>query len=121
MGREQFIKNVRGHYLDKDKEKAVSLNNEIKSYINQLKTDVNLSAKYNGLLFSAVHSSIEVKHRKLTFQLNENEIEIIKSDSNEERLLDKIIVENEIAKCKHGEFTVDEIDKYITECFNDLF
>lgn len=121
MGREQFVENVRDYYFDKDKEKAVTLFDEIKIYIYKLREDVNLNAKYEGLNFSGLQTFIEVKHRKLKFNLEENEIEIRKIDNEENRLLDKIVIENEVPKCKHGEFTVDEIDKYITECFNDLF
>ncbi len=124
MDKKELGRKITELFRDVDKEVATKTLSEINEYLsNFYRENIQLNAMYDDIRLSSSQVEIEfvVKHITLHLKLDETIIEVQKNVDGAITKIDKIVVENENVSCKHGEFTLNEIDNYLVDCFQGLF
>ncbi|MCM2983848.1 hypothetical protein M3599_23420 [Niallia circulans] len=125
MDRKELGRRIAERVRNMDNEAAQKTISDIIIYISDFYSrDIALEGHYKEVELS--HSGymciLRVFDTTLKFNLNDdNKIKVTKEVNNQVTKIDEIIIENGKAHTEQGEFSVEIIDKYLIECFKNVF
>ncbi|MEI3596914.1 MULTISPECIES: hypothetical protein [unclassified Oceanobacillus] len=123
MDKEELGRKISERVRNKDSELAQKTISEIITYVsNFYSNDIALEGHYEEVQISssAYKCNLKVFDTTLEYKLDDKKISVTKEENGQVTNIDEINIDNGKTYCKHGKFSIEEIEKHLIESFKSL-